>query len=222
MKVSQALLQRRSCRAFLETPVETDKIVQILEHARWAPSGVNMQPWQVTVLTGQAKQRLSDALLNAFTSEKPSVMDYQYYPLQWQEPYKGRQRALGKQMFELLNISRDDKSARLTQWGRNYLGFDAPCLLIFSIDASLEKGAYLDYGMFLQSVMLMAEELGLASCPQASLAEHPDLLREFLGCPENEHFICGIALGYKDKEALVNQLQPPREDVQHFCRFLDD
>lgn len=222
MKVSQALLSRRSTRAFLTKPVEQEKIIAILEHAKWTPSGVNTQPWQVYVLTGSAKQRLSEKLLSAFESGQKSAMDYQYYPKEWKEPYKGRRVALGKQMFELLAIGREDKEARLQQWGRNYLGFDAPCLLIFTIDEALEKGSYLDYGMFLQSVMLMAQELGLATCPQAALVEYPSVLQEQLATNDNEKFICGIALGYADTDAVVNQLKPERTDLETFCQFIDE
>ena len=221
MKVSQALLQRRSTRAFLPKAVEHEKIEQILEHAKWTPSGVNMQPWQVYVLSGKAKQELSQRLLASFQSGAKSAMDYQYYPTEWKQPFKARRTALGKQMFDLLQIGREDKEARLEQWGRNYVGFDAPCLLLFSIDASLDKGSYLDYGMFLQSIMLMAEELGLATCPQAALVEYPQVLRDFLNCSAEQHFICGMALGYTDKQAKVNQLKPPRAEISEFSTFLE-
>ena len=221
MKVSQALLQRRSTRAFLPKTVEHAKITQILEHAKWSPSGVNMQPWKVYVVTGQAKQQLSNLLLSAFESGKRQNMDYPYYPSEWKVPFKQRRVSLGMEMFSLLNIARDDKDARVKQWGRNYLAFDAPCMLIFSIDSSLKTGSYLDYGMFLQSIMLMAEELSLSTCPQAALAEYPDILRNFFKVDATQHFICGIALGYADTEATVNQLKPSRAEIESFTTFID-
>lgn len=222
MHVSQALLSRRSTRAFLAQEVEPNKIEQILEHAKWTPSGVNMQPWRVYVLSGAAKQRLSDQLIQAFESGQNSNMDYVYYPQHWQAPFKQRRVQLGQEMFTLLNISREDKQARLAQWARNYLAFDAPTVLLFSIDSSLETGSYLDYGMFLQSIMLMAEELGLATCPQAALAEYPDILRSYLQVDQNEHFICGLALGYADQDAAVNKLKPSRIEITEFTTFLSE
>lgn len=221
MKVSEALLQRRSTRAFLEKPVEREKIAAILEHAKWSPSGVNMQPWRVYVVSGAAKNRLSEALLSAFENGEKGQMDYQYYPKEWKTPFKTRRVSLGQEMFSLLNISKDDKAKRLAQWGRNYIGFDAPTVLIFTIDESLETGSYLDYGMFLQSIMLMAEELGLATCPQAALVEYPILLKEFLKTDQSEKFICGMSLGYADKGAVVNQLHPSREALESFAEFIE-
>ena len=221
MKVSEALLQRRSTRAFLPKPVEQETLQQVLNYARWAPSGVNMQPWQVYVLSGQAKQSLSQALLEAFESGQKEPMDYQYYPKEWVEPFKSRRIALGQQLYEHLEIDHSDKPARLAQWGRNYIGFDAPVLMIFTIEQTLAEGSFIDYGMFLQSVMLMAEELGLATCPQASLAEYPILLREILNLEKTQRILCGISIGYADKNALANQFQPERESVETFAKFID-
>lgn len=221
MKVSEALKQRRSTRAFLQTPVEQSKIEKILEYAKWSPSGVNMQPWQVYVISGAAKNDLAQRLLTTFHSGEQSGMDYQYYPNTWKQPFKGRRITLGQEMFSLLGIEKEDKDARLAQWARNYIGFDAPTILIFTIDESLEKGSYLDYGMFLQSIMLMAEELGLSTCPQASLVEYPSILKTFLNTNDNEKFLCGISLGYADKEAIINQLHPKREDLSSFVKFID-
>ncbi|MBN2647299.1 MAG: nitroreductase [Thiotrichales bacterium] len=221
MKVSQALLQRRSTRAFQTRPVERTKIEQILEHAKWAPSGVNLQPWRIYVVTGTAKQRLSKQLLAEFASGRKAQMDYQYYPLVWKPIFKQRRDALAQAMFGLLKIKRDDQGARFSQWSRNYLAFDAPCMLLFSIDESLQTGSYLDYGMFLQSIMLMAEELGLATCVQASLAEYPNILREFIGAENAPHFVCGMALGYAAQEAEINQLRPSRLSLSDLATFIE-
>ena len=221
MNVSDALRKRRSTRAFLKTPVASEKLHAIFDAARWSPSGVNMQPWKVYALSGDAKNALANDLLEAFQSGQKGEMDYQYYPLQWKPEFKARQMQLGQEMFSLLGIDRGDKEKRLQQWGRNYLGFDAPTILIFTIDASLEKGSYLDYGMFLQSIMLMAEEVGLATCPQAAMVEYPNILKQHLNTQDDERFICGISIGYPDKNHIVNRLHPQRESVESFVTFLE-
>lgn len=222
MSVENLLKSRHSVRAFLDTPVSDDHIQRILDAARFAPSGANTQPWQVVVLSGQAKQRLNTALMQAFESGEPAQPDYHYYPDEWQAPYLDRRRQCGLQLYHSLQIERHDKTARQAQWAANYRAFDAPVMLLFLMDASLQTGSYLDYGMFLQSVMLTALELGLGSCPQAALAEYPDIVRQQLDLPADTRVIAGMALGYEDTDAAVNQYRTEREPVAQFCRFLKD
>lgn len=222
MTVARALKSRFSTRAYLNKPVEPEKIHRMLDAARWAPSGTNTQPWQVVVVSGDAKRELGERLVAAFQSGEKPQMDYRYYPVAWKEPFKGRRKACGLQLYETLGIRREDKERRLDQWIANYRAFDAPVALFFFMDADLETGSFMDCGMFLQSVMLMAVEEGLATCPQASLGEYPAVVKEFLGVSTDQLLVCGMALGYPDRDAPVNQYRTPREPVEAFTRFFLD
>jgi nitroreductase len=170
--VDTAITSRRSIRAFLPTPVPRATVEEILAVASRAPSGVNTQPWRVTVLTGQAKDTLSRAVLAAYgeagTASGTNTGEYDYYPSEWVPPYIDRRRKVGWDLYSLLGITRQDKDRMHTQHGRNYRFFDAPVGLIFTIDRILRQGSWLDYGMFLQNIMLAARARGLDSCPQAS------------------------------------------------------
>ncbi len=219
MNVNEALTERKSVRAFLDKSVHQEKIVKILQAARHAPSGTNAQPWQVAVVTGGKKDQLTRAMETAFRKDGLGTMDYTYYPLEWHEPYKKRRVSCGAQLYSALNIERRDKARRLEQWVANYRAFEAPVILFFFLDPFMEKGSFLDYGMFLQSVMLAALEEGLATCPQAALGQYPALVKEALGYNPETILICGMALGYEDKEAPVNNYRTPREDVELFTRF---
>jgi nitroreductase len=221
MKVSQALLQRKSVRAYLDKEVEKEKIISILEHAKHAPSGVNMQPWQVCVLSGDKKKEIETKLLEAFNSDYEDSMDYQYYPLEWIEPYKTRRRNTGLLMYKTLRIRREDKKKQHEQWAKNYKAFGAPVVMYFFIDKVLQKGSYLDYGMFLHSILLMAEELGLATCTQAALAQYPSIVKKSLNISDEKHLLCGIALGYEDKDDIVNSYTTSRVELDEFVKFFD-
>lgn len=222
MTVSEALHQRRSIRAYLPKTVERETIQTILEAARWAPSGANTQPWSVTVLRGSAKNALEDRLVAAFQRGHKETHDYTYYPVQWEEPYLGRRRATGYLLYQALGIAREDKERRLKQWAENYRAFRAPAVLLFFLDPLLEAGSYIDYGMFLQSIMLQALELGLATCPQAAFAEYPDTIKDHLGIPSEKRLLCGMALGYPDPDHPINQYRTPRVPVSDFSQFLDE
>ncbi|SMF24162.1 Nitroreductase [Alteromonadaceae bacterium Bs31] len=221
MKVRDALLQRKSVRAFLNKDVEKDTITRILDAARHAPSGSNTQPWQVAVVSGKKKLSLQKKLENAHLEGVPEKMDYIYYPRQWLEPYKLRRRECGLQLYSTLNIQRDDVEKRKNQWLANYRAFDAPAMLYFFMDPTLETGSFMDYGMFLQSVMLSAEEEGLASCAQAALGQYPELVKTELNYDSKLILICGMALGYEDKKATVNSYRTPRESVASFTQFFE-
>jgi nitroreductase len=221
MQVRDALEQRKSVRAFLDRPVERESIVRILDAARHAPSGVNTQPWNVAIVTGAAKLRLQQKIEMAFRAGGPSCASYVYYPEEWISPYRERRKECALLMYEAVGITFGDKPARLDQWARNYRAFDAPVMLLFFIDRVMGQGSFIDYGMFLQSLMLAAEEEGLATCPQASLAEYPDIVRQELGFEDSMLLLCGMALGYEDREAPINSYRTPRMEVGEFTRFLD-
>ncbi|MEX0615496.1 MAG: nitroreductase [Methylophaga sp.] len=210
---------RHSTRAFLDKPVSAADIEDLLDTARLAPSGANTQPWQVAVLTGNAKQQLAEAIQQAFFNGVTSHPDYNYYPTQWQAPYTDRRRACGLQLYQSLQITRGDKAAQKAQWAANYRAFDAPVMLLFFMDGAMQTGSYLDFGLFLQTLMLAATEKGLATCPQAALAEYPDIVKTQLAYPADSQLICGLALGYEDAAAAVNQYRTERITVGEFTRF---
>ncbi len=221
MNVSDALRARKSTRAFLDREVEHEKIERLLKAAGHSPSGVNTQPWQVAVVSGARKVDLCARMEESFRSGQKGQMEYQYYPLEWQGVYKERRKACGLQLYSTLQISREDKQRQLDQWAANYRGFDAPVILFFFIDRIMETGSIFDYGMFYQSVMLAAVEEGLATCPQASLAEYPDIVKQQLGYGDDTMLLCGMALGYEDTEAVVNSYRTPREKLESFVRFFE-
>lgn len=219
MNVIEAIAQRKSTRAFLSKAVEHEKIITILDAARHAPSGTNTQPWQVAVVTGEAKIKLQAKLEAAFRAGDKGEADYRYYPDEWQPPYAARRKACGLLMYKTLGIRREDKERQMDQWAANYRAFDAPVLLLFFMDAIMQTGSYIDYGLFLQSVMLAAVDQGLATCPQASIADYPEMIKAELDYPEETILICGMALGYEDTDALVNSYRTPREEVNAFTRY---
>ncbi len=221
MNVIEALEQRKSTRAFLAKPVDKEKIVAILQAARHAPSGTNAQPWQVAVVSGKKKAELTEAMESAFREKGPGDMDYHYYPLEWHEPFKKRRVTCGAQLYSALNIDRNDKERRLEQWVANYRAFDAPVVLFFFLDPAMQKGSFLDFGMFIQSIMLAAVEEGLATCAQAALGQYPALVKDFLGYSQGTILLCGMALGYEDKDAPVNNYRTEREEMAVFTKFFD-
>lgn len=220
MNVSDALRMRKSTRAFTEKEVSLDNVREILDVARCAPSGVNAQPWQVAVVTGEKKRSLCSLMEEEFRNKGKGKMDYSYYPDEWIAPYRERRKATGLQMYSTLNISREDRQKQLDQWAANYQAFGAPVVLFFFIDPILNTGSYIDYGMFLQSIMLSSVEKGLATCPQAALGEYPDIVKRELGYPKESILIGGMALGYEDKEAPVNSYRTVRQAVDEFTQFI--
>lgn len=221
MNVLEALRKRKSVRSFLDKEVEKEKIKTILDNAKCAPSGANTQPWMVCVVSGDKKKKIEAKIIEAFERGEKTTMDYQYYPLQWDEPYKSRRKETGLLMYRTLGIGREDKEKQIEQWKANYRAFDAPVVLYFFIDSTLEKGSYLDYGMFLQSIMLAATELGLGSCPQAALAEFPYIVKEELDIGRDKVLLCGIALGYEDTNAPINSYRTERVSLEEFVSFYE-
>ncbi len=220
--VDDAMLSRRSIRAFLPTAVPRDEITDILRAAARAPSGTNMQPWKVYVVTGDSKDRLSSAVLAAHNDpvfERDYV--YNYYPSPMHEPYVSRRRTVGWGLYSLLGIEKGDKEKMHIQHGRNYTFFDAPIGMIFTIDAKLEIGSWLDYGMFLQNIMTAARGRGLDTCPQAAFAPFHKAIRAELNICDDEVVVCGMALGHADMDAVENTLISEREEVEAFTTFMD-
>jgi nitroreductase len=220
--VDYAITSRRSTRAFLPTPVARETVEGILAVARHAPSGTNTQPWKVHVVTGDAKARLSDAILRAF--DDPAVArehadEYDYYPREWRSPYLERRRKVGWDLYGLLGIGKADRAAMHRQHGRNYRFFDAPVGLLFTMDRVMRQGSLIDYGMFLQNIMVAARARGLDTCPQAAFMQFHRIIEAHLGIGETEMFICGMSLGYADPDKPENRLRTEREPVSAFAQF---
>lgn len=222
--VDDAITSRRSLRAFLPTPVAHEDIVQILQVAGRAPSGTNTQPWKVYVLQGERKQQLSSAILAAHNNPelaKQYTEEYAYYPQEWVSPYIDRRRKVGWDLYALLGLTRDNKAGMATQHGRNYEFFGAPVGLIFTIDRIMEQGSWLDYGMFLQNIMVAARARGLDTCPQAAFTQYHRIISDQLGLPDKEAVVCGMALGVADMTKVENSLITERMRVEEFVKFVD-
>jgi nitroreductase len=221
MDLITAMKSRQSTRAFLNREVAEEKVHAILDAARWAPSGVNMQPWQVAVVSGSTRQRLSQALIDASAAGTRPNPDYHYYPDEWFEPYKSRRKATGMALYGALHVDIGDTEGRKEAWYNNYRFFGAPTGLLLFLDKRLGQGSWVDVGMFLQNIMLAAESEGLATCPQAALADYPDIVRDLLGIEESQAFVGSLSLGYPDPAAEVNGYRTPREPVEAFTRWFD-
>jgi nitroreductase len=222
--VDWALGTRRSVRAFLSTPVPRAEIEALLDIARFSASGVNMQPWHVHVLTGAAKQRLCAAIARADDDSSLTTDDgepYDYYPRRWTSPYLERRRKVGWDLYGLLGISKGDKARMHEQHGRNYRFFDAPVGLLFTIDRVMAEGSLIDYGMFLQSLMIAARARGLHTCPQAAFLKHHRVIARELGMAADHKLVCGMSLGYADDSRIENSLLTEREPVGAFTTFHD-
>ena len=219
MNVNDALKKRKSVRAYLDKPVEDEKISAILTAARYSPSGVNTQPWQVAVVSGESKKQLQEKIETRFRNGDKGKAEYDYYPTEWAEPFTSRRKECGLLMYKTLGIERSDRERQTDQWAANYRAFDAPLMLLFFMDKRMKAGSFMDYGMFLQSVMLSAVEQGLATCPQASLADYPELIKQQLGYSDDQILLCGMALGYEDTQARVNSYRTSRIDTNSFTQF---
>jgi len=222
--VDAAITSRRSIRAFLDKPVEREEVARILDVAARAPSGTNTQPWKVHVLTGATRERLSNAILAAYADPDQADAhheEYPYYPREWVSPYVDRRRKVGWDLYSLLGLTRDNKAGMAAQHARNYAFFDAPVGMIFTIDRIMEQGSWLDYGMFLQNIMVAARARGLDTCPQAAFTQYHRIIAAELGLPENEMVVCGMALGWADPDRIENSLHTEREPSHVFTRFMD-
>lgn len=220
MKVSDAIASRKSTRAFRGDPVPPDMIREILRVALRAPSGGNLQPWRVRVLTGAARDELVRRVANK-RKDMPmgEAPEYNIYPPNLGEPYRTRRFRVGEMMYEKLGIPREDKAARLKFFSGNWELFGAPAGLIFTMDRQMQQGQWADLGMFMQSIMLLAREHGLHTCAQEAWSVFHPVLRDYLKIPENEMIFCGMAIGYADEEAAVNALETERAPLDEIVTF---
>ena len=199
-------------------------IEQILAVAARAPSGVNTQPWKVYVLTGEAKRNLSRRIIAAYddpAERAAHIEEYAYYPTEWRSPFIDRRRKVGWDLYGLLGLDRTDKAGMHAQHSRNYDFFGAPVGLMFTIDRIMRQGSWLDFGMFLQSLMVAARAHGLHTCPQAAFTQFHRIIMPAIGAPANEQLVCGMSLGHADPAAVENSLVTEREPVSSFARFID-
>jgi nitroreductase len=220
MNVSEALQSRISCRAFLDKPVPQETIREILEKAKRSPSGGNLQPWHVYVLSGDKLQTfVSSVAEKVAQNPKGEGTEYDIYPKNITEPYKARRSKCGEDMYATIDIKREDKVGRMMQFARNFELFGAPSALFFSIDRQMGLGQWADLGMFLQSIMLVAREYGLHTCAQEAWAIWHKTISEFVDMPDEQMVFCGMALGYMDTDAPINSLVTERADLNEMVTF---
>jgi len=220
--VEEAILSRRSLRAFRPDPVPRETVERILALASRAPSGTNIQPWMVTVVAGTVRERLVKAMHAEFLQhgEEGWKREFEYYPTKWRDPYLSRRRKIGWDLYGLLGIGKGEREKTHRQHARNYLFFDAPVGMVITLERDLPVGAWLDTGMFLQNVMLAARAFGLDTCPQAAIGSAHTVLRRELQIPQEQVVVCGMSLGYARADAIENTLVTVREPVAKFTRFL--
>jgi nitroreductase len=222
--VDEVIRGRRSVRAFLPTSVPKETILEILDVSSRAPSGTNTQPWQVIVVTGEKKESLSrDLIAAAFdpSSDTEYAEEYSYYPDKWIPPYIDRRRKVGYDLYGLLGITKRERERMEKQFARNYIFFDAPVGIFFTIDRIMGQGSWLDYGMFIENVMLAARSRGLDTCPQAAFCKYHRIIKRHLEVPEHHMLVCGMALGYQDHSKIENNLRTEREPASTFTRFVE-
>lgn len=218
MRVSEAIATRKTIRAFRPDPVSRKTIEDILTLAARAPSGGNVQPWKVHALMGPARDELVRRVAETRKQHPMGTPpEYHIYPPALTEPYKTRRFRVGEQMYATMNIPREDKPARLKFFSRNWEFFGAPVGLIFTIDRQMQQGQWADLGMFLQSIMLLAREHGLHTCPQEAWAMFHPQIRDYLNVPENEMIFCGMGIGYADETAPVNTLTSERAPLLEYA-----
>lgn len=213
--------QRRSTRAFLPDAVPDELLQQLLLTARQAPSGGNLQPGQLIAVRGTVREQLTTALLQDFESQTPEQEDYAYFPRPMPMQLRKRQVASAQALYGALGVARDDRAGRDAQFARNYRFFDAPVALVVTIDSHYGPGGYMDLGMTLYGLQLAAAAMGLGSCAIGALASYPATVRRVLGLPENKHIVCGLALGWADGSAPVNQTQTTRAPLGEWFQTLE-
>jgi len=226
--VDAAILSRFSARAFLPQAVERSVLEDVLQVAARAPSGTNTQPWKVYVLQGAQRDALvakTCAAHDAISANPALAADYaesyDYYPEKWVSPYIDRRRECGFGLYGVLGIGKGDKDRMHAQHQQNFRFFDAPVGLIFTIDKVMGRGSLLDYGMFLQNIMVAARARGLHTCPQAAWNGFAKIILPHVAAGESEMVVCGMALGYADESALVNTFQTTRVPAQDFTHWVE-
>jgi nitroreductase len=219
--VDEAINTRQSVRAFLPTPVDRATVETLLKLSARSASGSNIQPWRVRVIAGDVKDRLEKAIFDAVARDgfEPYQREWNYYPVNWREPFLGRRRKIGWDMYSLLGVPKGDFEGTQRARMRNYEFFGAPVGMIFTLDEDLEIGSWLDLGIYLGALMIAARGHGLHTCPQAAFADFHTIIRPQLGIPEKEIIICGMALGHIDPDAPVNKLVTSRAPLADFATF---
>lgn len=218
MNVSEAVLSRRSIRQFLNKPVDLDTLRRVMDKARFAPSGCNFQPWEASILTGEPLRTLQEKMLAAAPQDPP---EYDWSAPNCSEKYKARLHQIGASMYAAMGIERDDAQAREAFTHSNFVSFGAPALLLCYFPRFMGPPQWSDVGMWLQTIMLLLREEGLDSCPQEFLWMHARLIKEHLGVSDETHiFFCGVAIGYRDADAPVNNFDRGRIPLEEQVRFL--
>ena len=216
MNVTEAIASRRSIRAFLDTPVSNTLLRELLEKSARAPSGGNVQPWQVQVVNGSRMQDFQEHLAQQDPKEKPA---YEIYPKDLPSPYRDSRFKVGEDMYGLLGIPREDKAGRFAHLARNFEFFGAPAAFFCLIDRTMGQPQWSDLGMFLQTFMLLAQEAGLDTCAQEAWATRSQAVTSFLQTPDNLMLFCGMAIGHRDPKAQVNQLVSDRSPLDSWAKW---
>ena len=215
MTVTEAIKTRFSCRSFLDKPVERGLLESIVTQATQSPSGGNLQPWHVHVLTGEAmrsfKTRIESEMTEHPMGETP---EYDVYPPKLKEPYRTRRYKCGEDLYASIQITREDKPARLRQFANNYRFFGAPAALMIAVDRVMNEPQFSDLGMYLMSVMLLAREAGLHTCGQEAWASWHRVISEFVRLPPEHMVFCGLAIGYADETHPINGWRTDRAPLE--------
>jgi nitroreductase len=223
MKVSEAINSRRSMRVFKPDPVPKADIEWIIANANRAASNGNLQPWKLYVTTGKARQRLSAAILKAMDeNDHGPGAEYSVYPKEFTAVYDARRKTVGKQLYTLLNVPRGDAAGMLKQFRKNYDFFDAPVGMILCVERRMEKGQWIDCGIFLDNLMLLAREKGLHTCPQAAFGRFQHVVRRELRIADDQVVICGLALGQADPDVIPNSLITERAPIEDFTTWFTE
>ena len=217
MNVTDAVLSRSSIRSFLSNPVPDQLLKDLLEKSSRAASGGNLQPWKIFVINNSSMNNFLEFQKNW---TKPEIPAYDIYPPKLKEPYRTSRFELGEQMYELLDIGREDKDARIAQVMRNFKFFGAPCAFFCFVDRQMGPPQWSDLGMFLQTFMLLAKEAGLDTCAQEAWSMKHDSVSKFVNADDTDILFCGMAIGYRDDTALVNSLESERRPLKEWAKFL--
>lgn len=217
MNVTEAVKSRRSVREFLDKPVDLETIRRVMDTARWAASGCNYQPWEATIVTGEPLAELR-AKLSASPMQQA---EYDWTAPGQEEAYKSRLDAVSREMFGAMNIARDDTEGRTKAMMRNVTSFDAPAVMFIYFPRLMKEAQWSDTGMWLQTVALLLREEGLDSCYQEFMALYANVIRDFLGLDHDRYMLfCGMAIGYRDPDAPVNNFERERVPLDEQVKFL--
>jgi len=216
LQLIDAIQSRKTIRQFTDQHVSKDTVLEILEIAKWAPSGGNLQPWSVQVLAGDPLKALIANIREKHQNSVVETPEFDNYPPDLKDPYKTRRRVVGQALYDLIGVPRHDTPGKMRQLAKNYEFFDAPVGMFFVMDRQMEIGQYTDLGMFMQNIMLLARDKGLHTCPQLAWSRWPETLSKVLNVSDEERVFCGMALGYMDEGAIINELQSERAALEDF------